>query len=322
VQVQEIVLKKTRFVELTGCGSWFNQSRTIMTRPWIGRHRHYRPRAIKIPNYYYNRQVKSTATTPTISIVTPSLNYGDYIERTIRSVLGQNYGQLEYVVQDGGSSDGTVKILQHYEKSIYYWGSRKDNGQANAVNLGFKHTTGEILAYLNSDDLLLPGALDAVAGFFWGHPDVDVVYGHRVLIDEHDQEVGRWILPPHEDMAILWADYVPQETLFWRRGIWDRVGSCLDESFTFAMDWELLLRFREAGAKFARIPRFIGAFRIHRQQKTLSGMAGVGLEEMNRLLMSYHGRTEISREEKRNLRYYLLRHMACHLMYRLRLLRY
>jgi len=319
--VQEIVLKDVPFVEFTGCGSWFNQIRTIMPGPWIGRHRHYKPKEIRIPNHYY-RQARSTASPPTISIVTPSLNYGDYIERTIRSVLGQNYGQLQYIVQDGGSSDCTAKILKRYEKSIYHWVSRKDNGQANAVNLGFKHASGEILAYLNSDDLLLPGALDAVAGFFGDNPDVDVVYGHRMLIDEHDQEVGLWILPPHADMAILWADYVPQETLFWRRRIWDRVGSCLNEKFTFAMDWELLLRFREAGAKFARIPRFIGAFRIHTQQKTLSRMAMVGLEEMNRLLMSYHGRTEISKKDKKNLRYYLLRHMACHLLYRLRILRY
>ena len=309
-------------METIGCGSWFNQIRTIIPGPWIGRHRHYRPKEIRIPNHYYYKQVGSSVPPSTISIVTPSLNYGDYIERTIRSVLDQNYGRLQYVVQDGGSSDGTVKILQRYEKSICHWESRKDNGQANALNLGFKHTTGEILGYLNSDDILLPGALDAVAGFFGDNPDVDVVYGHRMLIDEHDQEVGLWILPPHEDMAILWADYVPQETLFWRRRIWDKVGSCLDENFTFAMDWELLLRFRKAGAKFARIPRFIGAFRIHAQQKTISRMAGVGLEEMNRLLMSYHGRTEISREDKKNLRYYLLRHMACHLLYRLRILRY
>src|SRR5262249_23541680 len=143
-----------------------------------------------------------------------------------------------------------------------------DEGQTQAINLGFQHTSGEIMAYLNSDDLLLPGSLAYVAGYMAAHPEVDVVYGHRILIDECDDEVARWVLPRHDDRVLTWANFVPQETLFWRRRIWERVGGTLDASFQFAMDWDLILRFREAGARFVRLPRFLGAFRVHARQKT------------------------------------------------------
>ena len=132
---------------------------------------------------------------------------------------------------------------------------------AQAINRGFAHSTGDIMAYLNADDLLLPGSLNFVAAYFEAHPDIDVVYGHRVLIDADGAEIGRWVLPPHEDEVLSWADFVPQETLFWRRDMGERAGGAMDESFRFALDWDLLLRFRDAGARFVRLPRFLGAFR-------------------------------------------------------------
>src|SRR5262249_1995819 len=179
-----------------------------------------------------------------IAIVTPSFNQGAFLERTLASVLGQQYPRLEYVVQDGGSTDGTLAVLQRYRDQLTHWESVRDRGQAHAINLGFRRTTGDIMAYLNSDDLLFPGALAFVARYFAAHPQVDVVYGHRVIIDEQDQEVGRWVLPPHEDEVLSWTDPVPQETVFWRRRVWERVGGAMDESFQFALDWDLLLRFR------------------------------------------------------------------------------
>src|SRR5439155_11875113 len=121
-----------------------------------------------------------------------------------------------------------------------------NRGQAHAINLGFRHATGEILAYLNSDDLLLPGALAYVANHVVRHPEVGVVYGHRVVIDADGREVGRWVLPPQDDASLVWDDYVPQETMFWRRRAWERVGARLDETFHFALDWDLILRFRQA----------------------------------------------------------------------------
>ena len=97
---------------------------------------------------------------------------------------------------------------------------------------------------------------------------MDVVYGHRLMIDQTDGQIGAWVLPPHSDLALTLADFVPQETLFWRRRIWDEAGGFVDPRFGYALDWDLLLRFRDAGAKMVRFPRFLGAFRIHAEQKT------------------------------------------------------
>ena len=157
-----------------------------------------------------------------ISIVTPSFNQGHVLEATLRSVLDQGYSALQYVVQDGGSTDASVAILERYSARLFAWESARDGGQSAAINRGLRRTTGDIMAYLNSDDILLPGSLAYVADFFARHPDVDVVYGHRVLIDDTGAEVGRWVLPPHDDRVIAFADFIPQETMFWRRRAWTR----------------------------------------------------------------------------------------------------
>ena len=246
---------------------------------------------------------------PRISIVTPSFKQGRLIERTIRSILDQNYPALEYFVQDGGSTDETVDVLNRYENQIAGWESRPDGGQSAAINLGFKRTSGEIMAWLNSDDLLMPGALHFVAEYFHRHPNVDVLYGDRLLIDENDALIGRWVLPGHDAAVLPWADYVPQETLFWRRGLWERVGGQIDESFKFAMDWDLLLRFRSAGAKFAHLPHYLGAFRIHAQQKTSAAIADIGFAEMKRLRLREFGREVTDSEIRRAIAPFMARHL-------------
>jgi glycosyltransferase involved in cell wall biosynthesis len=289
-------------------------------RPALGALRQYPPRPLDVPPHY-NRTAPPPAP-PAFSLVTPSLNQGHFLERTLQSVLGQHYPRLQYTVQDGGSSDETLSILARYGGRLDHWESAPDRGQAHALNLGFRRARGDVLAYLNADDLLLPGALAHVVGYFDAHPEVDAVYGHRVLIDEDDREVGRWVLPPHDDGALLWRDYVPQETLFWRRRIWERVGACLDETFDFALDWELLLRFRAAGARFARLPRFLGAFRVHGRQKTSTEMGGRGREELARLLRRTHGRDVAEAEIERRVRPYLRRHLARQRLYEMGLLRY
>ena len=141
-----------------------------------------------------------------------------------------------------------------------------------------------------------------------------MLYGHRIIIDQDDREVGRWVLPPHEDEILSWADYVPQETLFWRRHIWESVGGGLDESFQFALDWDLLLRFRDAGARFARLPRFLGAFRVHPQQKTSAWMADLGNREMGRLRKRCHGREVTEEEIQQHVRPYLRKHVVHRLL--------
>lgn len=276
-----------------------------MFMPRLGTFVQYRPRPIDIPAHYHKHAQLSDP--PVISMVTPSFQHGAFLERTMRSVLDQQYPRLEYIVQDGGSRDGTAELLDRYRPRLKAAASQKDRGQAHAVNLGFSHATGELMAYLNSDDLLLPGSLHYIAAYFRAHPEVDAVYGQRVVVNATDQETGRWVLPDHEDQMLLWADYVPQETLFWRRSIWEKTGGKVDESFQFALDWELLLRFREAGARMACLPRFLGAFRIHALQKTLALIENVGYPEMNRLRRKYLGREPSGTEINRALRGYMRR---------------
>jgi carbamoyltransferase len=276
----------------------------------------YRPRELFIPNWY--RKPFTLENPPSISIVTPSYNQGQYLEQTIRSVLDQDYPKLEYAVQDGGSKDETLAVLDRYRDRLTHAESRKDRGQANAINLGFAHATrGEIMAYLNSDDLLLPGTLNYVAAYFARHPEVDVVYGNRVIIDTEGREIGRWVLPNHSDKMLVWADYVPQETLFWRRSIWDKAGGKIDDSFQFALDWDLILRFRAAGAKFMRLPRFLGAFRVHNLQKTSAEMSTTGTQEMAKLRFQLHGREISLKDIRRNMRGYMAGHAWYNFFYRI-----
>ena len=275
---------------------------------------------LNVPRRYFD--VSPPTDPPTVSIVTPSYNYGAFLERTICSVLDQGYPALEYIVRDGGSKDGTREILERYAPRLANWACEPDSGQANAINRGMAHATGEIMAYLNSDDLLLPGSVSYVASYLAKHPNVDVVYGHRVLIDENDMEIGRWVLPRHDDALLSWTDPVPQETLFWRRGIWEAVGGRMDEEFRYALDWDLLLRFREADAKIVRLPRFLGAFRVHAAQKTSAQVDEFGEEEMARLRFRVLGRKPERPEVLRAMRRYLMRHIVLHKLYRARILRY
>jgi glycosyltransferase involved in cell wall biosynthesis len=290
-----------------------NLKRKLLT-PAMPYHRQHPPQPIALP---WSLPRLLPQPTPTISIVTPSYNHVQFLERTIRSVLDQRYPALEYVVQDGGSTDGTSKILEHYKDRLKHCESRRDAGQTNAINLGFRHTTGQIMAYLNSDDLLLPGSLARVARYFQTHPDVDAVYSHRIIIDEDDQEVGRWVLPPHDGEVMCWVDFIPQETLFWRRRLWDRVGGTLDESFQFAMDWELLLRFHHAGARIVRLPCYLGAFRSHAQQKTSARMQDLGSREIARLRERTIGRPITEEEAWQVAMPYVKRHAWFHLLDRI-----
>jgi glycosyltransferase involved in cell wall biosynthesis len=300
----------------------FRRLRAIFL-PRIGILEQHAPRPLQLPDWY--KQTPPGAARqprPSISIVTPSYNQAEFIERTIRSVLEQEYPNLEYVVQDGNSQDGTLDVLRSFAPRLAHFESRPDGGQAHALNLGFQNTRGEIMSYLNSDDLLMPGTLQYVAAYFAGHPKVDVVYSHRVIIDADDREIGRWVLPRHDHEIILWADYVPQETLFWRRTLWELTGGYIDETYQFALDWDLILRFRGAGAEFVRLPRFLAAFRMQPRQKTVAAMDHTGTAEMERLRRRVHGRDIDWREIKRHTRPYLARSVFYQKLYRLGILRY
>ena len=288
--------------------------------PQLGVLYQHDPTPFHVPEHYL--EYGPLPSPPEISIVTPTMNSGQFVTFTIDSVIDQGYPNLQYIIQDGESTDETLKLIEEYGSEIAHTNSARDSGMSQAINRGFEHATGEIMAYLNSDDLLLPGTLHYVAWYFATHPDVDVVYGHRVIVNTNSEEIGRWVLPPHDSDVLSWADYVPQETMFWRRRIWTRIGAAMDESFRFACDWDLLLRFREAGATFVRLPRFLGAFRVHEEQKTSKQLADVGASEMNRLRERYVGRPVEAEEIWRYIQPYLHRHKVYHKLYRLGVLRY
>lgn len=284
-------------------------------KPRLGVLSQYPPHELHVPANCNKKPALAIA--PKISIVTPSFNQSEFLERTLKSVLDQSYPDLEFYVQDGGSTDSTVEVLKRYNERLTGWASCPDSGQAQAINVGFARTSGEIMAWLNSDDILLPGALAYVADYFSRHPDVDVVYGHRFLIDENDQEIGRWMMPPHDDQILSWADFIPQETMFWRRGIWEKAGGQIDESLHFAIDWDLLLRFREAGARFVRLRRFLGGFRIHSQQKT-SAEKPIGFQEMSQIRERTLGRIPSKDEIVKAVSPYLLKHVITDIGWRVR----
>lgn len=255
---------------------------------------------------------------PTVSLVTPSFQQGPFLRRTIRSVLEQNYPRLEYFVQDGGSTDESAAVLQEFSARLTGWESAPDRGQAHAINTAFRRTTGEIMGWINSDDLLLPGALLYIGQFFAQNPDAAVLYGNRVLIDEQDRDIGRWILPRHDDGILPWIDYVPQETLFWRRSLWDAAGGRIDESLQFAIDWDLLLRFQKAGARFAHTRHFLGAFRVHPDQKTSAQNHTLGAHEVDLLRRKYLGFVPTFNQIRKRVFWFLGCHMLEHARIRIR----
>jgi glycosyltransferase involved in cell wall biosynthesis len=276
----------------------------------------YAPRPIRLTTTLPASPYKSSLT---FSLVTPVRNQASFVGQTIESVIGQQFSPLEYIVMDGASTDGTTEVIDSYRRHLAHFVSGKDAGQSDALNKGFALASGDILGWVNGDDLLLPGSLEYVARFFEANPDVDVVYGDRIVIDTDGNDIGRWILPSHSDQILSWVDYIPQETLFWRRSLWERAGSRVDTSFQFAMDWELLVRFRECGARFQHLPRYVGAFRVHSAQKTSAQIDAIGIAEMNRIRARCLGYVPTKAALRVAVTPYVLRHIAR--VWRSRLLR-
>jgi glycosyltransferase involved in cell wall biosynthesis len=207
---------------------------------------------------------------PRISVVTPSFNQAEFLTRTILSVLNQDYPNLEYIVMDGGSRDGSLEIIRGYERQISYWSSEKDAGQSDGINKGFLKSTGEILAWLNSDDTYLPGTLKKIAAFFVAHPTVDVLYGDAYIMDEKDSVVRDMKEVRFSKGALRsWQMNLIQPSTFWRRDMFFAAGM-LRPQFHFAMDVDLWFRFLNAGAAFAHIPEFLSNFRLHPASKSVS----------------------------------------------------
>jgi glycosyltransferase involved in cell wall biosynthesis len=204
-----------------------------------------------------------------LTVITPSYNQGHYLERTLRSVLDQGYPDLEYWVMDGGSTDDTVEILKRYEDRLS-WVSEKDRGQADAVNKGFERATGEVIAWINSDDTYVSGSFAAVMKTFEDHPDVDFISGECNFIDERDRLL--YVRRPGpfnlRQLVRMGVSYVCQPSVFFRRRLLDLVGGC-DITLKHGMDYDLWCRMGEV-AKSIYLPRPLSNFRYQSNSKTCS----------------------------------------------------
>jgi glycosyltransferase involved in cell wall biosynthesis len=199
---------------------------------------------------------------PLVSIITPSFNQSRYLEQTILSVLEQDYPNVEYLIADGGSSDGSLEIIQRYADRLAWWVSEPDHGQTDAINKGFAQASGEILAWLNSDDTYLPGAISQAVDALQRHPEAGMVYGDANLIDENGGIIGKF--PARQtDYRRLRQGYVhiPQQASFFRASLWKQVGP-LDPTFYFAMDYDLWVRLAHS-SQLLYLPQTWANFRLH-----------------------------------------------------------
>jgi len=239
---------------------------------------------------------------PTISLVTPSFNQGDFIESTIRSVLDQKYPRLEYLVLDGGSTDGSADIIEKHADQLTYWRSHPDDGQYAAINEGFRRCTGEVMGWINSDDLYAPWALSVVGEVFAQLPEVEwittiipLMWNHAGLAVHGTQRVpmtrNRFMRMAYAHDPATNGYFIQQESTFWRRSLWERAGGELDTSLVLAADFELWSRFFGLTRLYG-VATPLGGFRVHPGQKTAIDMKRYTAEceaVMARLLSSSRG---------------------------------
>jgi GT2 family glycosyltransferase len=220
-------------------------------------------------------------TKPLVSVVTPSFNQGAYVEETIKSVLSQDYPNVEYGVIDGGSTDATGQVLQTYRQHLSYCVSEPDRGQTHAINKGWGRAQGDILAFLNSDDLYMPGAVSAAVQYLEAHPNCDLAFGHAWLTDQERQKY--WTSPATMKRVtparLTEYSCIIQPTVFMRRSLVERIGS-LDETLHFAFDYDYWLRAMDAGAQFGHMRAYTAVVRIHASAKSVSQRESLLREEM------------------------------------------
>lgn len=210
---------------------------------------------------------------PKISIITPSFNQGQFLEETIQSVLDQNYPNLEYIIIDGGSTDNSVEIIKKYEQQLSYWVSEPDRGHGHALNKGFARATGEIMAWINSDDKYLPWTFETVAEVFTVLPEVEWIQGNPATWDEKGRLVtSRTGQKNLIDFLIGNYAWIQQESTFGRRSLWERSGGYIDEHYQYMIDGELWSRFF-LSAELFRADRIIGGFRHHDSNRSRENLS-------------------------------------------------
>lgn len=205
---------------------------------------------------------------PKVSIVTPSFNQGHFLEATIQSVLAQGYPNIEYIIVDGKSKDHSADVIRKHEQHLAWWVSEKDKGHADALNKGFSHATGDILAWLNSDDQYHPGAVSEAVAFLQVHPEVGLVYGDANLIDDAGKVIGQFASKQTDYRRMLRGSvHIPQATTFFRADLWRKIGP-LDLSLFFAFDYDLWVRLAKV-SEIRYVPRVWANFRLHNQGKSV-----------------------------------------------------
>jgi glycosyltransferase involved in cell wall biosynthesis len=212
-----------------------------------------------------------------LSIVTPSYNQGQFLEETILSVLNQGHEPLEYIIIDGGSTDDSVEIIKRYEHRLAYWVSEKDRGQVEAINKGMARTTGDIVAFVNSDDVYLPGTFAAVVDYFEEHPDCEWVCGDTLMFGPgHATEMIRAVVPKSAAHCLSWAYKAPQPGHFWKRELVQQFG--FDEQWTYDFDHDMYVRALLAGHRCEHIPLPFAGYRLHNASKTVAENDGFNAE--------------------------------------------
>lgn len=222
-----------------------------------------------------------------ISIVTPSFNQGQFIERTLQSVASQTGVEIEHVVFDGGSTDNTLEILNRFSLMVR-WISEKDKGQTDAVNKGIRETDGEIIGWLNSDDIYYPGAIARVVTFFETNPEIDVVYGMADHIDLEDHAFEPYPTEPWNFERLQETCFICQPALFFRRRVVEQHG-LLDESLHYCMDYEYWLRIGKAGVRIGYLEEKLAGSRLYSDNKTLGSRVRVH-REINDMFKKLFGR--------------------------------
>ena len=225
---------------------------------------------------------------PRISIVVPSFNQVSYLEQTIVSIIGQNYPNLEVIVMDGGSTDGSVKLLEKYDRYLTSWVSQRDDGQAAAINSGFSQASGDILGWLNSDDLYLPHTLSYVAANL-PLDRAGILIGNCIHFREGDPlfAVGSDVVTKHKTSHIAHGDYIIQPSSFFSRKAWTATGS-VDASLRYAFDWDWFIRAAQSNVEFHAVDRHLSMYRFHHEHKTGSG--GVArISELRKIYEKYSG---------------------------------
>jgi glycosyltransferase involved in cell wall biosynthesis len=218
-----------------------------------------------------------TTSLPRLSIVIPTYQQGGYIERTLQSIISQNYPQLQLIVIDGGSTDQTGEIIERYRQHISIYISEKDDGQSDAIRKGFDLACGDLITWMNSDDTYTEGALLAVGQFFVSNPSVRFAYGNRDVINENDQIIGRRRQPDFHPRVMRYCHMiVPQVSAFWQRSLYQESGG-IDASLRFCMDFDLFVKMALISPP-AHLPIILGNFRIHSDSKT-SNLENVRLAE-------------------------------------------